>query len=86
MKSSTMASDSSAGAMASMRVFSRNGRDWSDRVPLIVEALRALPMSSATIDGEGVVCDERGITDFDRLRSTWSGAAARARCSSMPSP
>jgi ATP-dependent DNA ligase len=28
----------------------------------------ALPVS-ATVDGEGVVCDERGVTDFDRLRT-----------------
>jgi ATP-dependent DNA ligase len=25
-----------------VRVFSRNGRDWTDRVPLIAEALAAL--------------------------------------------
>ena len=53
-----------------VRVFSRNGRDWTERVPLIAEALLALPVSSATVDGEGVVCDERGLSDFDRLRST----------------
>jgi bifunctional non-homologous end joining protein LigD len=52
-----------------MRVFSRNARDWSDRVPLVVEAMRALPVTSATIDGEGVVVDDRGGTDFERLRS-----------------
>jgi bifunctional non-homologous end joining protein LigD len=38
-------------------------------VPLIVEAMLALPITSATIDGEGVVVDERGLTDFERLRS-----------------
>jgi bifunctional non-homologous end joining protein LigD len=58
-----------------VRVFSRRGRDWADRAPLIVESMRALPMSSATLDGEGVVVDERGLTDFDRLR----GALARRR-------
>jgi len=52
-----------------VRVFSRNARDWADRVPAIVEALRALPVASATIDGEGVAVDERGVTDFDLLRS-----------------
>jgi ATP-dependent DNA ligase len=38
-----------------VRVFSRNVEDWTDRVPLIVEAMLALPVKSATIDGEGVV-------------------------------
>jgi len=52
-----------------VRVLSRNARDWTDRVPLIVEAMLALPVTSATIDGEGVVVDERGVTDFERLRA-----------------
>ena len=38
-----------------VRVFSRNAKDWTDRVPLIVEAMRGLPVKSATLDGEGVV-------------------------------
>jgi bifunctional non-homologous end joining protein LigD len=52
-----------------MRVFSRHGKEWADKVPLIVEAMLALPVTSATIDGEGVVVDERGVTDFERLRA-----------------
>jgi bifunctional non-homologous end joining protein LigD len=51
-----------------VRVFSRHGKDWTEKVPAIVEGMLALPVS-ATIDGEGVVCDERGVTDFDRLRT-----------------
>ena len=51
-----------------VRVFSRNARDWTDRVPQIAEALRALPVNSATLDGEGVVIDDRGVSDFERLR------------------
>lgn len=50
-------------------VFSRHVKDWTDRVPLSVEAMRVLPVMSATIDGEGVVLDDRGVTDFERLRS-----------------
>jgi bifunctional non-homologous end joining protein LigD len=50
-----------------VRVYSRNGRDWADRVPAIVEAVLALPVKTVTIDGEGVVVDKRGVTDFDRL-------------------
>jgi bifunctional non-homologous end joining protein LigD len=52
-----------------VRVFSRNAKDWTDKVPLIVETMLALPVTSATIDGEGVVIDERGVTDFGRLRA-----------------
>jgi bifunctional non-homologous end joining protein LigD len=52
-----------------VRVYSRHGRDWSDRTPLIVEALLALPVKSITLDGEGVLVDERGVTNFERLRT-----------------
>jgi bifunctional non-homologous end joining protein LigD len=64
-------------AGARVRVFSRRGRDWSDRVPAIVEAMRALPVASATLDGECVVVDDRGVTDFDRLRSTLARKGSR---------
>jgi bifunctional non-homologous end joining protein LigD len=56
-----------------VRVFSRNGRDWSDKVPAIIEAVRTLPVTSATLDGEGVVLDDRGLTDFERLRAALAG-------------
>jgi bifunctional non-homologous end joining protein LigD len=56
-----------------VRVYSRWGKDWSDKVPAIVEALAALPVTSATLDGEGVVVDEHGLTDFERLRSALAG-------------
>jgi bifunctional non-homologous end joining protein LigD len=52
-----------------VRVFSRNGRDWTDRVPLIAEALARLRVKSVTLDGEGVVCRPDGVSDFDKLRA-----------------
>ena len=54
-------------------VFSRHGRDWTGKVPAIVEAMHALPVTSATLDGEGVVVDDRGLTDFERLRTAMAG-------------
>ena len=51
------------------RVFSRRGLDWADRVPCIVEALLSLRVKSATLDGEAVVCNGKGISDFESLRS-----------------
>src|SRR5262245_49664270 len=52
-----------------VRVFSRRGNDFTDRVPRIAGALAKLRVKSATIDGEGVVCRPDGVTDFDRLRA-----------------
>ena len=59
-----------------MRVFSRNGKDWTASVPLIVAAAKALPVESALIDGECVVCDDKGVADFDALRSALAGGRA----------
>jgi bifunctional non-homologous end joining protein LigD len=56
-----------------VRVFSRNAKDWTDKVPAIVEAMHALPVKSVTLDGEGVVVDARGVTDFERLRTALAG-------------
>ena len=52
-----------------VRVFSRRGNDWTDRVPRIVDAVLALSVTTITIDGEGVVCGPDGVSDFDRLRA-----------------
>jgi bifunctional non-homologous end joining protein LigD len=38
-------------------------------VPAITAALAALRVKSITLDGEGVVCDANGVSDFDRLRA-----------------
>ena len=39
-------------------------------MPVIAEALQSLRVKSVTLDGEGVVCGEDGISDFDRLRAS----------------
>ena len=36
------------------RVYSCNGRDWTDRVPLIAEAIARLRVKSVTLDGENM--------------------------------
>ena len=51
------------------RVFTRNGYDWSDRYPSIVRAAAKLPCLSAIIDGEAIVQDHNGVSDFDALSS-----------------
>jgi ATP-dependent DNA ligase len=61
-----------------VRVFSRNGYDWSDRYPGIVRAAARLPCKSAIIDGEAVVQDENGVSNFEAL-----GSAIRARSANI---
>jgi bifunctional non-homologous end joining protein LigD len=53
---------------AGIRLLTRNGHDWSDRFPLIVEAVNHLKIRSCLIDGETVCCDENGLAIFQKLR------------------
>src|SRR6185436_7886859 len=57
-----------------VRVFSRNGHDWSDRYPSIVRAAASLRCKSAIIDGEAIVQNSDGASDFEAL-----GSALRQR-------
>jgi len=56
-----------------VRAFTRNGHDWTDKYRQIVkDAPRVLKCSSAIIDGEVVLYDKEGRTDFQNLRATIS--------------
>jgi hypothetical protein len=57
-----------------VRLFTRNGHDWSDRYPWIVDAARRLRQKQFVIDGEAVILGVDGISDF--------AAAARMKRSS----
>ena len=49
------------------RVYTRNGYDWSDRYPGLVRAASALRCRSAIIDGEAIVQDGNGASNFNAL-------------------
>src|SRR4029077_10297244 len=51
-----------------VRLITRRGNDWSERFPLVVEAVNHLKVRSCLIDGEVVCCDEHGLARFDVLR------------------
>jgi bifunctional non-homologous end joining protein LigD len=50
------------------RVLTRNGADWTDRFPGLASAAQALPVTSALFDGEAVVLDADGRSDFGLLQ------------------
>jgi bifunctional non-homologous end joining protein LigD len=52
-----------------VRLFSRNGYDWTDRYPWIVEAALKNRIKQFVIDGEAVVLGIDGIPDFNALHS-----------------
>jgi DNA ligase D-like protein (predicted ligase) len=51
------------------RVFTRNGHDWSDSYPGIVRAALNLPCRNVILDGEAIVQNEKGASDFEALQS-----------------
>jgi hypothetical protein len=51
-----------------VRLFTRNGYNFADRFPKIVEAVANLPVRSCFIDGEAIVVDENGLSVFELPR------------------
>ena len=52
-----------------VRLFTRNGHDWSGRYPLVTEAALRNRNTSFVIDGEAVLLGVDGISDFNGLHS-----------------
>ena len=51
-----------------VRLITRNGYDFSERSPLIVAAVAALPSRNCCIDGEAIARDENGLSVFEMIR------------------
>src|SRR3954466_426246 len=58
----------------SVRLWSRNGRDWSAEFAAITAAVMSLPFARIVIDGEAVAHCPEGLPDFHALLGR-SGAA-----------
>jgi DNA ligase D-like protein (predicted ligase) len=54
-----------------VRLYTRNGNDWSDRMPGLVQAVRSLGVGSGWLDGEIVVPGEHGAPDFNLLQNAF---------------
>ena len=52
---------------ANVRLYTREGLDWTARFPTIAEALAKLRVRQTLLDGEAVVFDQAGLTDFAAL-------------------
>ena len=59
-----------------VRCFTRNGNDWTDRFPAIVETATQLRATSFLIDGEVVIISDDGTPDFHALRGQRRGHEA----------
>lgn len=54
-----------------VQLFTRNGHDWTHKLPKQAEALAALGLESAWLDGEMVVANEQGVPDFQALQNAF---------------
>ncbi|WP_164828567.1 non-homologous end-joining DNA ligase [Sinorhizobium meliloti] len=50
------------------RILTRGGYDWTERFPTIVDDARRLAVKTAILDGEAVVLDDQGRSDFGMLQ------------------
>ncbi|WP_434716987.1 DNA ligase D [Paraburkholderia sp. A2RO-4L] len=68
--------DRKARGEGDVRILTRTGNDWTAKFPRQVEALRALDIDSAWIDGEAVVLDDAGVPDFQALQNAFDAGRA----------
>ncbi|PKM33919.1 MAG: DNA ligase D [Gammaproteobacteria bacterium HGW-Gammaproteobacteria-12] len=54
-----------------VRLFTRNGHDWTQRLPLQAEALAKLGLHDSWLDGEVVALNELGLPDFQQLQNAF---------------
>ncbi|ANF27171.1 DNA ligase D [Stutzerimonas stutzeri] len=54
-----------------VQLFTRNGHDWTQKMPQQAEALAGLGLESAWLDGEVVVPDDDGTPDFQALQNAF---------------
>ncbi|MEN5032603.1 DNA ligase D [Pseudomonas sp. Ps21-P2] len=54
-----------------VKFFTRNGNDWTDRLPLQAKAVGDLKLDNTWLDGEVVVLNDAGLPDFQALQNAF---------------
>lgn len=60
-----------------VRILTRGGHDWTQRFPAIAEAASKLGVGTAILDGEAVVLDGSGRSDFGALQRSLGGRGGK---------
>jgi bifunctional non-homologous end joining protein LigD len=60
-----------------VRILTRGGHDWTHRFPSIAAAAETLPANSFILDGEAVVPDDLGASDFSALQQALGGRGGK---------
>ncbi|MEN5062574.1 DNA ligase D [Achromobacter aegrifaciens] len=59
----------------SAKLYTRNGHDWTARIPRLAQELAALEIANAWIDGEIVVLTREGVPSFQALQNAFDAAS-----------
>ncbi|MGI4840290.1 MAG: DNA ligase D [Janthinobacterium lividum] len=54
-----------------VKLFTRNGHDWTAKMPRQAQAIASLDLESGWLDGEVVVADDRGVPSFQLLQNAF---------------
>lgn len=60
-----------------VRLFTRNGHDWTGRMPTLAKEVAALPLKSGWLDGEVMVVDEEGVPNFQALQNAFDAVETK---------
>jgi bifunctional non-homologous end joining protein LigD len=60
-----------------VRLITRNGHDWTARLPHLREALQSMRLKPGWLDGEIVMLDGRGATSFQQLQNAFDSEHTR---------
>ncbi len=60
-----------------VRLFTRNGHDWTAKLPSQAQALGKLVVETAWLDGEVIVANEAGVPDFQALQNAFDQGSDR---------
>ena len=61
-----------------VRFWSRNHKDWTNKFPTLVKAVKNFPAQTAILDGEVVILDTKGRTSFQSLQKSLGRTAQAA--------
>lgn len=57
-----------------VRLITRNGHDWTEKLPHLAKALQSMQLKSGWLDGEIVMLNERGTSGFQELQNAFDSA------------
>ena len=65
-------------ASRSLQIVTRNGNDWTAKMPALAAALKKLKLPPGWYDGEVVALNEHGVPNFQRLQQAFDGSHTQA--------